>query len=147
MKRKNRFRGTSHVPCINAEVVGAIQKSGKTRARLISASGANRIDGERREKPRPANSKANHRSPTTDQRSAKEIARLQQSEAVAHARWRSETLAAIQQNHVRLHRSLEQQHTGLRHAFTLVALGQSLLVAMSQQLDLHLQSGAREKEG
>ncbi len=76
----------------------------------------------------------------------KEIARLQQSEAVAHATVveMRKTLVAIQQNHVELHRSLEQMHTGFGHAFT--ALGQSLLVALSQQLDLHLQRVLEQKK-
>ena len=40
--------------------------------------------------------------------------------------------AAAQQNQVELRRSLDQTNAGFGHAFT--ALGQSLLVALSQQL-------------
>ena len=70
----------------------------------------------------------------------KEIARLQQSETIVQA-----ALLDMRKNHVELRRSLEQMNAGFGHAFN--ALGQSLLVALSQQFDRHLQRAmAKEDE-
>jgi hypothetical protein len=134
---------------INAEVVGAIQKSGQSAPDWFRQAARNRIDGERRvETPTGKLEKqiTALQQQTNGLQKKKEIARLQQSEAVAHATVveMRKTLAAIQQNHVELHRSLEQMHAGFGHAFT--ALGQSLLVALSQQLDLHLQRVLEKKK-
>ncbi len=70
-----------------------------------------------------------------------EIAKLRQADAIAQAALAEmrKTLAAIQQNqvatqqnHAELRRSLDQMNAGFGHAFN--ALGQSLLVALGQQL-------------
>jgi hypothetical protein len=51
----------------------------------------------------------------------------------------------MRKNQVELRRSLEQMNAGFGHAFT--ALGQSLLVALGQQLDRYIQKlTAREDE-
>lgn len=132
---------------INAEVVGAIQKSGQSAPDWFRQAARNRIDGERRVET-PIGKLEKQITALQQQTNGlqKEIARLQQSEAVAHATVveMRKTLAAIQQNHVELHRSLEQMHAGFGHAFT--ALGQSLLVALSQQLDVHLQRVLEKKK-
>ena len=132
---------------INAEVVGAIQKSGQSAPDWFRQAARNRIDGERRvETPTGKLEKQITALQQQTNGLQKEIARLQQSEAVAHATVveMRKTLVAIQQNHVELHRSLEQMHAGFGHAFT--ALGQSLLVALSQQLDVHLQRVLEKKK-
>ena len=125
---------------VNDDTVKAIQKSGQSAPDWFRHAAQNRIDQERGKE--PALGKLEKQVDGLQ----KEIARLQQSEAVAHATVveMRKTLAAIQQNHVELHRSLEQMHTGFGHAFT--ALGQSLLIALSQQLDLHLQRVLEKKE-
>ncbi len=132
---------------INAEVVGAIQKSAQSAPDWFRQAARNRIDGERRvETPTGKLEKQITALQQQTNGLQKEIARLQQSEAVAHATVveMRKTLVAIQQNHVELHRSLEQMHAGFGHAFT--ALGQSLLVALSQQLDVHLQRVLEKKK-
>ena len=129
------------------QVVGAIQKSGQSAPDWFRQAARNRIDGERRvETPTGKLEKQITALQQQTNGLQKEIARLQQSEAIAHATVveMRKTLVAIQQNHVELHRSLEQMHTGFGHAFT--ALGQSLLVALSQQLDLHLQRVLEKKK-
>ncbi|MCP5449758.1 MAG: hypothetical protein H6972_04215 [Gammaproteobacteria bacterium] len=125
---------------VNDDTVKAIQKSGQSAPDWFRQAAQNRIDQERGKE--PALGKLEKQVDGLQ----KEIARLQQSEAIAHATVveMRKTLAAIQQNHVELHRSLEQMHAGFGHAFT--ALGQSLLVALSQQLDLHLQRALEQKK-
>ena len=127
---------------INAEVVGAIQKSGQSAPDWFRQAARNRIDGERRvETPTGKLEKQITALQQQTNGLQKEIARLQQSEAVAHATVveMRKTLAAIQQNqaaaqqhHVELRRSLEQVNAGFGHAFN--TLGSSLMVALSQQL-------------
>ena len=120
---------------INAEVVGAIQKSGQSAPDWFRQAARNRIDGERRvETPTGKLEKQITALQQQTNGLQKEIARLQQSEAVAHATLAEmrKTLAAIQQNQVELRRSLDQINAGFGHAFG--ALGQSLLVALGQQL-------------
>ncbi len=118
----------------------AIRKSRQSTSDWLRQAAQNRIDQERGKE--PALGKLEKQVDGLQ----KEITRLQQAEAVAHATVveMRKTLAAIQQNHVELHRSLEQMHAGFGHAFT--ALGQSLLVALSQQLDLHLQRALEQKK-
>jgi len=125
---------------VNDDTVKAIQKSGQSAPDWFRQAAQIRIDQERGKE--PALGKLEKQVDGLQ----KEITRLQQAEAIAHATVveMRKTLAAIQQNHVELHRSLEQMHTGFGHAFT--ALGQSLLVALSQQLDLHLQRVLEKKE-
>ena len=125
---------------VNDDTVKAIQKSGQSAPDWFRQAAQNRIDQERGKE--PALGKLEKQVDGLQ----KEITRLQQAEAIAHATVveMRKTLAAIQQNHVELHRSLEQMHAGFGHAFT--ALGQSLLVALSQQLDLHLQRVLEKKK-
>ncbi|NMQ21065.1 hypothetical protein E4P82_18825 [Candidatus Competibacter phosphatis] len=118
----------------------AIRQSGQSASDWLRQAAQNRIDQERGKE--PALGKLEKQVDGLQ----KEITRLQQAEAVAHATVveMRKTLATIQQNHVELHRSLEQMHAGFGHAFT--ALGQSLLVALSQQLDMHLQRALEQKK-
>ena len=134
---------------VNAEVVGAIQKSGQSAPDWLRQAARNRIDGERQAET-PAG-KLEKQIAALQQRiddlkkdgidTRKEIARLQQSESIVQA-----ALLDMRKNQVELRRSLEQMNAGFGHAFT--ALGQSLLVALSQQLDQHLQKlTAKTEEG
>ena len=119
----------------NDDTVKAIQKSGQSAHDWFRQAARNRIDGERQ-----AETPTGKLEKQVDGLQ-KEIARLQQSEAVAHATLAEmrKTLAAIQQNQVaaqqnqvEFRRSLDQINAGFGHAFG--ALGQSLLVALGQQL-------------
>ena len=120
---------------VNAEVVGAIQKSGQSAPDWLRQAARNRIDGERQaETPTGKLEKQvaalrqridDLKKDGTDTR--KDIARLQQSETLVQA-----ALLDMRKNQVELRRSLEQMSAGFGHAFT--ALGQSLLVALGQQL-------------
>ena len=120
---------------VNAEVVSAIQKSGQSAPDWLRQAARNRIDGERQAET-PAG-KLEKQIAALQQRiddlkkdgidTRKEIARLQQSESIVQA-----ALLDMRKNQVELRRSLEQMNAGFGHAFT--ALGQSLLVALSQQL-------------
>jgi len=134
---------------VNAEVVGAIQKSGQSAPDWLRQAARNRIDGERQaETPTGKLEKQvaalrqridDLKKDGTDTR--KDIARLQQSETLVQA-----ALLDMRKNQVELRRSLEQMSAGFGHAFT--ALGQSLLVALGQQLDQHLQKlTAKAEEG
>ena len=127
---------------VNAEVVNAIQKSGQSAPDWLRQAARNRIDGERRAE--TPTGKLEKQMAALQQRIddlkqdgihlRNEIARLQQSESIVQAALLDtrSILTAVQQNHVELRRSLEQMSAGFGHAFT--ALGQSLLVALSQQL-------------
>ena len=120
---------------VNAEVVSAIQKSGQSAPDWLRQAARNRIDGERQAET-PAG-KLEKQIAALQQRiddlkkdgidTRKEIARLQQSESIVQA-----ALLDMRKNQVELRRSLEQMNAGFGHAFN--ALGQSLLVALSQQL-------------
>jgi septation ring formation regulator EzrA len=134
---------------VNAEVDGAIQKSGQSAPDWLRQAARNRIDGERQAE--TPTGKLEKQVAALQQRiddlkkdgidTRKEIARLQQSETIVQA-----ALLDMRKNHVELRRSLEQMNAGFGHAFT--ALGQSLLVALSQQLDQHLQKlTAKAEEG
>ncbi len=134
---------------VNAEVVGAIQKSGQSAPDWLRQAARNRIDGERQAET-PAG-KLEKQIAALQQRiddlkkdgidTRKEIARLQQSESIVQA-----ALLDMRKNQVELRRSLEQMNAGFGHAFT--ALGQSLLIALGQQLDQHLQKlTAKAEEG
>ena len=134
---------------VNAEMVGAIQKSGQSAPDWLRQAARNRIDGERQaETPTGKLEKQvaalrqridDLKKDGTDTR--KDIARLQQSETLVQA-----ALLDMRKNQVELRRSLEQMSAGFGHAFT--ALGQSLLVALGQQLDQHLQKlTAKAEEG
>ncbi len=134
---------------VNAEVVSAIQKSGQSAPDWLRQAARNRIDGERQAET-PAG-KLEKQIAALQQRiddlkkdgidTRKEIARLQQSESIVQA-----ALLDMRKNQVELRRSLEQMNAGFGHAFT--ALGQSLLIALGQQLDQHLQKlTAKAEEG
>ena len=120
---------------VNAEVVGAIQKSGQSAPDWLRQAARNRIEGERQAE--TPTGKLEKQVAALQQRiddlkkdgidTRKEIARLQQSETIVQA-----ALLDMRKNQVELRRSLEQMNAGFGHAFT--ALGQSLLVALSQQL-------------
>ena len=120
---------------VNAEVVDAIRKSGQSAPDWLRQAARNRIDGERQaETPTGKLEKQvaalrqridDLKKDGTDTR--KDIARLQQSETLVQA-----ALLDMRKNQVELRRSLEQMSAGFGHAFT--ALGQSLLVALGQQL-------------
>ena len=134
---------------VNAEVINAIQKSGQSAPDWLRQAARNRIDGERQAET-PAG-KLEKQIAALQQRiddlkkdgidTRKEIARLQQSESIVQA-----ALLDMRKNQVELRRSLEQMNAGFGHAFT--ALGQSLLIALGQQLDQHLQKlTAKAEEG
>ena len=120
---------------VNAEVVSAIQKSGQSAPDWLRQAARNRIDGERQAE--TPTGKLEKQVAALQQRiddlkkdgidTRKEIARLQQSETIVQA-----ALLDMRKNQVELRRSLEQMNAGFGHAFT--TLGQSLLVALSQQL-------------
>ena len=120
---------------VNAEVVGAIQKSGQSAPDWLRQAARNRIDGERQAE--TPTSKLEKQVAALQQRIddlkqdgihlRNEIAKLQQSESIVQA-----ALLDMRKNQVELRRSLEQMNAGFGHAFT--ALGQSLLVALGQQL-------------
>jgi predicted nucleic acid-binding Zn-ribbon protein len=120
---------------VNAEVVSAIQKSGQSAPDWLRQAARNRIDDERQAE--TPTGKLEKQVAALQQRiddlkkdgidTRKEIARLQQSETIVQA-----ALLDMRKNHVELRRSLEQMNAGFGHAFN--ALGQSLLVALSQQL-------------
>ena len=120
---------------VNAEVVGAIQKSGQSAPDWLRQAARNRIDGERQAE--TPTSKLEKQVAALQQRiddlkkdgtdTRKDIARLQQSETLVQA-----ALLDLRKNQVELRRSLDQMNAGFGHAFT--ALGQSLLVALDQQL-------------
>ena len=134
---------------VSAEVVDAIRKSGQSAPDWLRQAARNRIEGERQAE--TPTGKLEKQVAALQQRiddlkkdgidTRKEIARLQQSETIVQA-----ALLDLRKNHVELRRSLEQMNAGFGHAFT--ALGQSLLVALSQQLDQHLQKlTAKAEEG
>ena len=120
---------------VNAEVVDAIRKSGQSAPDWLRQAARNRIEGERQAE--TPTGKLEKQVAALQQRiddlkkdgidTRKEIARLQQSETIVQA-----ALLDLRKNHVELRRSLEQMNAGFGHAFT--ALGQSLLVALGQQL-------------
>ena len=120
---------------VNAEVVNAIQKSGQSAPDWLRQAARNRIDGERQAE--TPTGKLEKQIAALQQRIddlkqdgihlRNEIAKLQQSESIVQA-----ALLDMRKNQVELRRSLEQMNAGFGHAFT--ALGQSLLVALDQQL-------------
>ena len=120
---------------VNAEVVGAIQKSGQSAPDWLRQAARNRIDGERQAE--TPTGKLEKQVAALQQRIddlkqdgihlRNEIAKLQQSESIVQA-----ALLDMRKNQVELRRSLDQMNAGFGHAFT--ALGQSLLVALDQQL-------------
>ena len=120
---------------VNAEVVNAIQKSGQSAPDWLRQAARNRIDGERQAE--TPTGKLEKQMAALQQRIddlkqdgihlRNEIAKLQQSESIVQA-----ALLDMRKNQVELRRSLDQMNAGFGHAFT--ALGQSLLVALGQQL-------------
>ena len=120
---------------VNAEVVSAIQKSGQSAPDWLRQASRNRIDQERQTE--TPTGQLEKQVAALQQRiddlkkdgidTRKDIARLQQSESIVQA-----ALLDMRKNQVELRHSLEQMSAGFGHAFT--ALGQSLLVALGQQL-------------
>ncbi len=120
---------------LNKTTVTAIQKSGQSASDWLRQAARNRIDGERQTE--TPTGKLEKQMAALQQRIddlkqdgihlRNEIAKLQQSESIVQA-----ALLDMRKNQVELRRSLEQMNAGFGHAFT--ALGQSLLVALSQQL-------------
>ncbi len=140
---------------VNADMAKAIQKSGESAGDWFRQAARNRLESERNSgNPHAADGRMDRPEQEVAQL-RKEIAKLQQSESIVQAALLElrKTLAAVQQNqaaaqqhHVELRRSLEQMNAGFGHAFN--ALGQSLLVALGQQLDRHLQKlTAKAEEG
>ena len=127
---------------VNADMAKAIQKSGESAPDWFRQAARNRLESERNSANPP--DAADARMGRLEQEVAqlrKEIVKLQQSETIVQA-----ALLDMRKNHVELRRSLEQMNAGFGHAFN--ALGQSLLVALSQQLDQHLQKlTAKTEEG
>ena len=134
---------TKHVGLrLSESMVAAIRKSGQNTSDWLRQAAQTRLDQER------GKDTAHGKLEKQIEGLQKEVARLQQSESIAQAALAEmrKTLAAIQQNQVELRRSLDQINAGFGHAFT--ALGQSLLVALGQQLDQHLQKlTAKAEEG
>ncbi len=142
---------------VNAEVVGAIQKSGQSAPDWLRQAARNRIDGERQaETPTSKLEKQITALQQQTDRLQKEIARLQQSEAIAQVELTDirKGLAAIRNhqatleaNQAELQRTLRAVENGINN--TLVALGPTLLAAINQQLDQHAQAAldaAKAKE-
>jgi hypothetical protein len=128
--------------------VTAIQKSGQSASDWLRQAVRSRLESERQT---GATANAEEKQlEALKQNGAdlrREIVKLQQSDAIAQAAWLDlrKTLAAVQQNQVELRHFLERIDAGFGHAFN--ALGQSLLVALSQQLDRYIQKlTAREDE-
>ena len=141
---------TRHVGLrLSESTVAAIRKSGQNTSDWLRQAAQTRLDQER------GKDTAHGKLEKQIEGLQKEVARLQQSESIVQAALLElrKTLAAVQQNqaaaqqhHVELRRSLEQVNAGFGHAFN--ALGQSLLVALGQQLDRHLQKlTAKAEEG
>ena len=128
----------------------AIRQSGQSASDWLRQAARNRIDGERQ-----AETPTGKLEKQVDGLQ-KEIARLQQSEAVAHAALAEmrKMLAAIRNhqatleaNQTELQRTLRAVETDINN--TLVALGPTLLAAINQQLDQHAQAAldaAKAKE-
>ena len=120
---------------VNADMAKAIQKSGESAGDWFRQAARNRLESERNGgNPHAAGDGRIDRSEPEIAQLRKEIAKLQQSETIVQAALLDmrRTLTAVQQNQVELRRSLEQMNAGFGHAFS--ALGQSLMVALSQQL-------------
>ncbi len=128
----------------------AIRQSGQSASDWLRQAARNRIDGERQ-----AETPTGKLEKQVDGLQ-KEIARLQQSEAVAHAALAEmrKMLTAIRNhqgtleaNQTELQRTLRAVETDINN--TLVALGPTLLAAINQQLDQHAQAAldaAKAKE-
>ena len=142
---------------INAEVVGAIQKSGQSAPDWLRQAARNRIEGERQaETPTSKLEKQITALQQQTDRLQKEIARLQQADAIAQAELADirKALVAIRNhqatseaNQAELQRTLLAVENGINN--TLVALGPTLLAAINQQLDQHAQAAldaAKAKE-
>ncbi len=133
---------TKHVGLrLSESMVAAIRKSGQNTSDWLRQAAQTRLDQER------GKDAAHGKLEKQIEGLQKEMARLQQSESIAQAALAEmrRTLAASQQNQVELRRSLDQLNAGFGHAFT--TLGQSLLVALGQQLDRYVQKlAAREDE-
>ena len=142
---------------VNAEVVGAIQKSGQSAPDWLRQAARNRIDGERQaETPTSKLEKQITALQQQTDRLQKEIARLQQSEAITQVELADigkalvanrNHQATLEANQVELQRTLLAVENSINN--TLVALGPTLLAAIHQQIDQHAQAAldaAKAKE-
>ena len=133
---------------VNAEVVGAIQKSGQSAPDWLRQAARNRIEGERQaETPTSKLEKQITALQQQTDRLQKEIARLQQADAIAQAELAEmrKALVAIRNhqatseaNQIELHRTLVEAEKDLGQA--LATLGPTLLASLSQQLHQQLQA-------
>ena len=120
---------------LNEDAIAAIRKSGQNTSDWLRQAIRCRIESERRTEVAPGHfekqmAALQQRIDDLKQDGIhlrNEIAKLQQSESIVQA-----ALLDMRKNQVELRRSLEQMSAGFGHAFT--ALGQSLLVALDQQL-------------
>ena len=140
---------------LNEDTLTAIRKSGQNTSDWFRGAARNRLEGERNSgNPHAAADARMDRLEPEIAQLRREIAKLQQSEAIVQAALLDlrKTLAAVQQHqaaaqqhHVELRRSLEQMNAGFGHAFN--TLGSSLMVALGRQFDRHLQRAmAKEDE-
>ena len=149
---------------LNEDAIAAIRKSGQNTSDWLRQAIRCRIESERRTEVAPGHFEK--QMAALQQRiddlkkdgigTQREIARLQQSEAVAHATLAEmrKMLAAIRNhqatleaNQAELQRTLRAVENGINN--TLVALGPTLLAAINQQLDQHAQAAldaAKAKE-
>ena len=133
---------------VNADTVKAIQKSGESAPDWFRQAARNRLESERNSgNPHAA---AEARMGRLEQEVVplrKEIAKLQQSNAIAQAA-QAETrkaLVAIQDNQTELQRALIAMENGIGN--TLAALGPTLLAAIDQQIDQHAQAALAAGQG
>ena len=142
---------------VNDDTVKAIRKSGESAPDWLRQAARNRIDSERQAETPTAKlekqvAALQQRIDDLNQNGTdlrKEIARLQQSNAIAQAA-QAETrkvLVTIQHNQAELQRALVAMENGIGN--TLAALGPTLLAAINQQIDQHAQAAldaAKAKE-
>lgn len=142
---------------VNADTATAIRKSGESAPDWFRQAARNRIDGERQavtptshlEKQVAALQQRIDDLKKDGADTRKEIARLQQADAIAQAAQAEmrKVLVAIQGNLAELRRALVAMENGIGN--TLAALGPTLLAAINQQIDQHAQAAldaAKAKE-
>ena len=135
---------TKHVGLrLSESLVAAIRKSGQNTSDWLRQAAQTRLDQER------GKDTAHGKLEKQIDGLQKEVARLQQSNAIAQAA-QAETrkaLVAIQHNQAELQRALVAMENGIGH--TLAVLGPTLLAALNQQIDQHAQAAlaaAKAKE-
>ena len=135
---------TKHVGLrLSESTVAAIQKSGQNTSDWLRQAAQTRLDQER------GKDTAHGKLEKQIEGLQKEVARLQQADAIAQAA-QAETrkvLVTIQGNQAELQRALVAMENGIGN--TLAALGPTLLAAINQQIDQHAQAAldaAKAKE-